>query len=159
MSLNAYQNTKNKTETPQQTEYRLFLEVTRALIDAKDCVKTDPKLHDALHWNRRMWSTFATDCAIEGNKLPKMLRAQIISLSIWVGKHSSKIIQENEDIQALIDVNKSVMEGLAMQERNAAAQRNQAQSTQNEAAQASNQPTNPAYSNSSASSTGTSIKV
>ncbi len=120
MTLNAYENARKTTESHQQTEYRLFVDVTRALMDAKDCVKTDPKLHDALHWNRRMWSTFATDCAIEGNKLPKMLRAQIISLSIWVGKHSSKIIRENEDIQALIDVNKSVMEGLAMQERNAA---------------------------------------
>lgn len=120
MSLNAYENAKKTTEIPQQTEYRLFVEVTRALMGAKGLAKTDPKLHDALHWNRRMWSTFATDCAIEGNKLPKMLRAQIISLSIWVGKHSSKIIRENEEIDALIDVNKSVMEGLAMQEQNAA---------------------------------------
>ena len=125
MSLNAYENARKTTESPQQTEYRLFVEVTKALMDVKDCLKTDPKLHDALHWNRRMWSTFATDCAVEGNKLPKMLRAQIISLSIWVGKHSSKIIRENEDIQALIDVNKSVMEGLAMQERNAAMQAEQ----------------------------------
>ncbi|MCC3860798.1 flagellar biosynthesis regulator FlaF [Pseudemcibacter aquimaris] len=122
MKSNPYQQSIQKTESPQQTEYRLFVEVTRALMDAKDLEKTDPKLHDALHWNRRMWSTFATDCAIEGNKLPKMLRAQIISLSIWVGKHSSKIIREDEDIQALIDVNKTVMEGLAMQERNAAGQ-------------------------------------
>lgn len=122
MKTNAYHNAQTKTESPQQTEYRLFVEVTRALMDAKGLAKTDKKLHDALHWNRRMWSTFATDCAVEGNKLPKMLRAQIISLSIWVGKHSSKIIREDEDIQALIDVNKSVMEGLAMQQRNAAAE-------------------------------------
>lgn len=131
MTLNAYENARKTTESPQQTEYRLFVEVTRALMEVRECVKTDPKLHDALHWNRRMWSTFATDCAIEGNNLPKMLRAQIISLSIWVGKHSSKIIREDEDIQALIDVNKSVMEGLAMQERNAsqAAEQNQEQNT------------------------------
>lgn len=123
MSLNAYQNASKSIETPQQTEYRLFVEVTRALIEAEGLAKTDVKLHDALHWNRRMWSTFATDCAIEGNNLPKMLRAQIISLSIWVGKHSSKVIHEGEDIQALIDINKSVMEGLALQERNAVQQK------------------------------------
>ena len=123
MSLNAYQNASKSIETPQQTEYRLFVDVTRSLIEAEGLAKTDVKLHDALHWNRRMWSTFATDCAVEGNNLPKTLRAQIISLSIWVGKHSSKVIHENEDIQALIDVNKSVMEGLALQERNAAQQK------------------------------------
>ncbi|HPF46344.1 MAG: flagellar biosynthesis regulator FlaF [Alphaproteobacteria bacterium] len=127
MSLNAYHNASKTTETPQQTEYRLFVEVTRALMEAKGLAKTDQKLHDALYWNRRMWSTFATDCAIEGNQLPKTLRAQIISLSIWVGKHSSKIIRENEDIQALIDVNRSVMEGLAMQEKNSAALQEQNQ--------------------------------
>ena len=127
MSLNAYQNTRKSVETPQQTEYRLFVEVTRSLMEAAGLAKTDVKLHDALHWNRRMWSTFATDCAVEGNNLPKTLRAQIISLSIWVGKHSSKVIRENEDIEALIDVNKSVMEGLAMQEKNAAQETTQSQ--------------------------------
>lgn len=151
MSLNAYQNASKTIETPQQTEYRLFVEVTRALMEAKGLAKTDQKLHEALHWNRRMWSTFATDCAIEGNKLPKTLRAQIISLSIWVGKHSSKIIRENEDIQALIDVNRSVMEGLAMQEKNAAAQQeqNQTHNTSQTAGYSSEQPGH----------SGTSIKV
>ena len=66
MSLNAYETARQSSEKPQQTEYRLFVEVTRALMDAKGLTKTDKKLHDALHWNRRMWSTFATDCAIEG---------------------------------------------------------------------------------------------
>lgn len=159
MSLNVYQDAQKKTETPQQTEYRLFVEVTRALIDAKDCVKTDIKLHDALHWNRRMWSTFATDCAIEGNQLPKMLRAQIISLSIWVGKHSSKIIREDEDIQALIDVNKSVMEGLALQEKNAAALREQSQQAPNQGYHSQEKTTNPQYPSQDRPSSGTSIKV
>lgn len=155
MKVNAYQNAQKKTETPQQTEYRLFVEVTRALIDAKDCAKTDAKLHDALHWNRRMWSTFATDCAIEGNNLPKMLRAQIISLSIWVGKHSSKVIREDEDIQALIDVNKSVMEGLALQEKNAALQNEQARASN----QTSPQTPNNKYPSQNRPASGTSIKV
>lgn len=151
MSLNAYENAKKTNEKPQQTEYRLFVEVTRSLMEAEGLAKTDIKLHDALHWNRRMWSTFATDCAIEGNKLPDVLRAQIISLSIWVGKHSSKIIHEDEDIQALIDVNKSVMEGLAMQERNAAAQNAQNQETYSAQNAESQTPQNP--------TSGTSIKV
>ncbi len=159
MSLNAYENARNNTEKPQQTEYRLFVEVTRSLMDAAGLAKTDIKLHDALHWNRRMWSTFATDCAVEGNQLPKVLRAQIISLSIWVGKYSSKIIHEGEDIQALIDVNKSVMEGLALQERNAAAAK--AQEAPQETPQ--NQAANPAYEQQNTApqrpTTRTSIKV
>lgn len=119
MSLKAYQKTQNANEKPQQTEYRLFTEVTRSLIEVKDLPKLDVKFHDALQWNRQMWSTLATDCAVEGNKLPDQLRAQIISISIWVGKYSSQVARGEEDIQALIDINKNVMEGLAMQFRNA----------------------------------------
>jgi len=122
MSLKAYQKTQKANEKPQQTEYRLFTEVTRALLDVKDLPKLDVKLHEALHWNRQMWSTLATDCAVEGNKLPDQLRAQIISISIWVGKYSSQVARGEEDIQALIDINKNVMEGLAMQARNAPAE-------------------------------------
>lgn len=119
MSLKAYQKTQNATEKPQQTEYRLFTEVTRSLIEVKDLPKLDVRLHEALHWNRQMWSTLATDCSVEGNKLPDQLRAQIISISIWVGRYSSQVARGEEDIQALIDINKNVMEGLAMQARNA----------------------------------------
>ena len=115
MSLETYQKTQTATETPRQTEYRLFAEVTRSLIDAKDCSKLDKKLHEALHWNRQLWSTLATDCAVEGNQLPAQLRAQIVSISIWVGKYSSQVAKGQESLEALIDINKNIMEGLAMQ--------------------------------------------
>ncbi|WP_138379950.1 flagellar biosynthesis regulator FlaF [Luteithermobacter gelatinilyticus] len=115
MSLKAYQTTQQASETASQTEYRLFADVTRALMEAKGLSKLDQKLHDALYWNRRVWSTLATDCALEGNQLPAQLRAQIISLSIFIGKYSSQVARGEQDIQTLIDINKNIMEGLAMQ--------------------------------------------
>ncbi len=118
MSLKAYQTTQKANESTSQTEYRLFAEVTRALMAARGLGKLDAKLHDALHWNRQLWSTLATDCAIEGNMLPKQLRASIISISIWVGKYSSQVARGREDMQALIDINKNIMEGLSAQARN-----------------------------------------
>jgi len=118
MTHKAYQTAQNSTETASQTEYRLFTEVTRALMDVKSAAPLDQKLHDALHWNRQMWSAYATDCAVEGNQLPKALRAQIISISIFVGKHSSLVARGQEDIQVLIDINRNIMEGLALQAEN-----------------------------------------
>ncbi len=118
MSLKAYQTTQKASESTSQTEYRLFADVTRALMGAKDLLKLDVKLHDALLWNRQLWSTLATDCAVEGNRLPKQLRASIISISIWVGRYSSQVARGEEDIQALIDINKNIMEGLSAQARN-----------------------------------------
>jgi len=114
MSLQAYQKAAARVETPRETEYRLFAQVTLALVDAS---KLDPKdfvgRAGALDWNRRMWSVLAADCGAEGNQLPPELRAGIISLSIWVSKYTSDVIRGDEDIQDLIDVNRMIMQGLS----------------------------------------------
>jgi flagellar protein FlaF len=103
-------------------EYRLFGQVTRALIEAS---KTDPNdlstRMDALDWNRRVWSAIAEDCASTENQLPQALRASFISLSIWVGKHTSAVIRREDDFEALIDVNRMIMQGLSGESSNAAA--------------------------------------
>jgi flagellar protein FlaF len=57
----------------------------------------------------------AGDCSANGNALPDQLRASIISISLWVGRYSSEVMQRNADIEPLIDVNRSVMQGLAGQ--------------------------------------------
>jgi flagellar protein FlaF len=68
---------------------------------------------DALDWNRRMWSALATDCSSSENGLPQSVRAQIISLSLWVNRHSSLVMRKEEDFEALIDVNRMIMQGLS----------------------------------------------
>ena len=116
MSLQAYQRAAEHAEGPKQTEYRLFGLVTRALMDAeqKDATDFSGRMR-ALHWNRRLWTTLATDCASPDNQLPMQLRANIISLSIWVDKHTSQVMQKQAAIQPLIDVNRIIMQGLSGQ--------------------------------------------
>ncbi len=115
MSYQAYQKAQTSAETPSQVEYRLFAQVTNALIEVKDQPVTNPKTIAALDWNRRMWSVFSSDCGTKGNSLPDQLRAGIVSLSIWVSKHSSLVMRGSERIDSLIDINKTIMEGLAEQ--------------------------------------------
>ncbi len=114
MSLKAYQTTAQRTENPRLTEYRLFGQVTRALLEVEklDRSKIVERM-EALDWNRRMWSTLAADCSIEGNGLPDIVRANIISLSIWVNKHTSQVMRNNEEIGPLIEINRIIMQGLA----------------------------------------------
>ncbi len=113
MSLQAYQQAATRAETPRETEYRLFAQVTLALMEAAKCDPADIRGRiDALDWNRRMWSTLGSACADSENKLPPELRASIISLSIWVGKHTSEVIRRKEEIQPLIDINRTIMQGL-----------------------------------------------
>lgn len=116
MSLQAYQRAAEQAEGPKQTEYRLFGLVTRALMDAaaKDESDFSGRIK-ALHWNRRLWTALAGDCANPSNALPNELRASIISLSIWVDKHTSSVMRREQPIQPLIDVNRIIMQGLGGQ--------------------------------------------
>ncbi len=114
MSLQAYQQTSVRAETNKDTEYRLFTQVTRALMDAALLPVDDlAGRMDALDWNRRMWTAFAIDCGDAENQLPVSLRAGIISLAIWVGKYTSDVLRNQEDIEDLININRMIMQGLA----------------------------------------------
>lgn len=115
MSYQVYQRAQTSNESPSQIEYRLFAQVTNALIDVKDKSIRDSETIAALDWNRRMWSVYSSDCGAKGNQLPDQLRAGIISLAIWVSKHTSLVMRGQESIDSLININKTVMEGLADQ--------------------------------------------
>ena len=106
MSLHSYTVAQNTTENP------LFAQVTRSLLE---CKGEDSKslLAKSIHWNRRLWLALQADCALENNLLPDETRAGIISLAIWVDKHSRKVLRGEAEIEPLIDVNRSIMEGLS----------------------------------------------
>lgn len=113
MSIQAYQKTANRTETPRQIEYRAFIEATRKLMEAATLPKFEVmRRMDALTFNRRLWSALALDCASEGNQLPDAIRAQVISLSIFIDKHSSAVMREGASIDVLVDINRQIMQGL-----------------------------------------------
>ncbi|MBI2261610.1 MAG: flagellar biosynthesis regulator FlaF [Caulobacterales bacterium] len=114
MSLQAYKTAATRAESPREMEYRLFGQVTRALMHASTVDAGDVATRiDALDWNRRLWSTLATDCSNPDNAMDKGLRAQIISISLFVSRHSSAVMRGEDTFEALIDINKMVMQGLA----------------------------------------------
>lgn len=122
MSLRAYQQTSARAETPRETEYRLFGQVTRALMEAAETDASNIAARiNALDWNRRLWTALANDCSLPGNQLPAELRANIISLSLWVSRHSSAIMRNEEEFRPLIDVNKAIMQGLRLKTEASAA--------------------------------------
>jgi len=114
MSIQAYQTAAQKTESPRQTEYRAFAVATRGLIDAATLPVTEiGRRGEALARNRRLWTLLASDCAAEGNTLPQSLRAQIISLSMFVDRHSSAVMRQGASWDVLIEINRTIMQGLA----------------------------------------------
>jgi flagellar protein FlaF len=114
MSIQAYQRASAQAESPREAEYRIFGLVTAGLINAQREGRGNlAGLAHAIDRNRRLWSILAQDCANPDNALSDEMRAQIISLSMWVSRYSSSVIQDGEEIEPLIDINRSMMQGLA----------------------------------------------
>ena len=112
MTIKAYQNTQLIAEDPRQTEYRLFGQVTGALITAQRSGTTGGPLAEAVDWNRKLWRTLAAECLDDRNQLPQGLRANIVSLSLWVTKYSKEVTRKGASLDPLIDVNRTIMQGL-----------------------------------------------
>jgi flagellar protein FlaF len=112
MTVKAYHNAQRVAEDPRSTEYRLFGKITGALIEAqKSRAKLGP-LVEVLDWNKQLWRTLANDCLDDRNRLPKDVRAQIVSLSLWVVKYSKTVAREGAPLDPLIQVNRTIMQGL-----------------------------------------------
>ncbi|MDB5421160.1 MAG: flagellar FlaF family protein [Brevundimonas sp.] len=114
MSLQAYQRAAQQAESPREAEYRLFGQVTRALMAASTVPDDDFLTRmDALDWNRRLWTALASDCSSSDNKMAAPVRAQIISLSLWVNRHTSAVMRREEEFEPLIEINRIIMQGLS----------------------------------------------
>jgi len=115
MSIKAYRSAQTRADTPAQVEYRLLAEVTRRLLSIDDV--TQPKAVETIHENITVWGTFAADLMLPENPLPDPLKAQLVSLFLWVQRHSRQVLRGQASVDALVEVNKSIMAGLAQQER------------------------------------------
>ena len=112
MSVLSYQRARQSAETPRETEWRLIAEITSEMAGAWEAGARGAALMPALHRNREMWSTFAAACGATGNALPPVLRAQIMSIALWVDRYTSEVVAGRETIDDLLGVNRDMLEGL-----------------------------------------------
>jgi len=113
MRYEAYKTANSATEKPIQTEYRLFAEITRELELAMSLTATANDQINAAFRNSQLWLTLRADLSSEHNHLAPQLKAGLISLAIWVEKHSLLAIHRKADLAPLIEVNKDIMQGLS----------------------------------------------
>jgi flagellar protein FlaF len=113
MSIKAYQRAATQADSPRDLEYRAFGQVTAGLVRLKGKGASASEKAELLDANRRLWNLLSADCSLPENRLSLELRAQIISLALWVARYSSQVLREDADIEPLIDVNRTMMEGLA----------------------------------------------
>lgn len=124
----AYQQSQNATQNPRDVEYRLLGQVTAAMIAAQKVwaesranVEYKKQVVDAALWNRNVWSAFRSDLLDEGNQLPTELKAQLISISLFIERETNEVMTNEADFEALIDINQQIIEGLRPHQGAAAA--------------------------------------
>lgn len=117
MNLNSQAQTAYAAAAPirsdRGSEYAIFAKITHRLNNLDESDKSGfPKLAAAVCDNQKLWGALRTDLMHEGNALPISLRAQLVSLSEFVRKHSLKILAGNGSIDPLIEINTAIMRGL-----------------------------------------------
>lgn len=123
MSIAAYKRTISDTESPRQIERRVLSQVTADLekyqqeFDAAE--RSADKLEllagglrDVLWQNERIWMAFKSDLAEQGNALGPDLRAALLSLAMWVERHTRDVMSGSRKVRPLIEVNRTIISGL-----------------------------------------------
>lgn len=95
------------------SEFQVFERVTRALQSTLGKPHTDSAVIEAINDNRRLWHALENDLAQDTNLLPEDLKAKLISVAIWVERHSQLAEAGKARLDALVTVNETIMKGLA----------------------------------------------
>lgn len=68
---------------------------------------------DALFYTRRLWTFFMESLADDANSLPASLRAELISIGIWIIKEVERLrYHEVESFDDLIEINGMIRDSL-----------------------------------------------
>jgi flagellar protein FlaF len=122
--LSAYSKSQSSAGNPRQTEARALTEAARRLATARERFDTDRSEYEqALRLNWRLWTIIQADVSSAENPLPPDLRANIISLSIFIDKQTLSALGEPNanKLGVLIDINRNIAAGLMTDPAQAAA--------------------------------------
>lgn len=112
----AYAKTAKETQSPRDLEASLLLKAAAKLQAVHESWK-DRKpqgLHDALLYNRRLWTVFIDAVLQEDNQLPVSVRKNITQLGMHVLEETFALMTNprREQLGAIIKVNRGIAAGL-----------------------------------------------
>jgi flagellar protein FlaF len=112
MSISAYRRRKEAEEMPRDMERRAFTTTIGKLLEGKE--KGGRFLIDACYLNQQLWTALMVDLALPQNALPEELKARLISIAIWVQRYTPAVMSGRASVDALIEVNRNILEGLSV---------------------------------------------
>lgn len=118
--FNVYQSATKEGMSQRELEASLL---TRAGLMLKNCQDNwgapdrDRRLEEAIRFNQKIWSFFQSELAMPDNPLPKNLREDIISLSLFLDKRLFEVLAypEPQKLTIAININLNLAAGLMKQ--------------------------------------------
>ncbi|MAF49840.1 MAG: flagellar protein FlaF [Rhodospirillaceae bacterium] len=112
--IQAYAQTQKSSMSPREVEAMAFTKAALMLEEAKSNVDDYDSYASALKFNQLLWTIIQADVVDKENKLPPQIKANILSLSIFVDKQTVKALADTKTrhINTLININKNLAEGL-----------------------------------------------
>ena len=94
--------------------------LTQSALKIRDCQQNwdmperIDRLFEALRINSFLWSIFQAEISADGNPLPKQLREDLLTLSLFVDKRTKEVMcfPEPDKLTALINLNLNIAAGL-----------------------------------------------
>jgi len=114
--LRAYQKTQQANLSGRDLEAMAFTRAALKLEDAKKLTDQPAEFGKALRFNHLLWTIIQADIVEPENQLPAEIKANIMSLSIFVDKQTAKALRTRDaaDLETLININKNLAAGLRM---------------------------------------------
>jgi flagellar biosynthesis activator protein FlaF len=104
-------------ETPQSARARERMALEHAITLLQSAAKQgnqSAEAIEALHFCSNLWVLLIEDLAHPENQLPVQLRANIISIGLWIMRETEEIRQgRSENFEGIIEVSRSLAEGLS----------------------------------------------
>lgn len=109
----AYRSSQRLGSSSRDTEARALLEAARNL-DAVVGSEDQDAYRAALRQNWRLWTIIQADVSGEDSPLPDEIRQNILSLSVFIDKHTVGALAEpsGRKLRVLIDINRHIAGGL-----------------------------------------------
>jgi flagellar protein FlaF len=115
--LAAYNTVQKITSSGREIEALVLTRAAQKLAEVKnnwDAPDRDAKLDEALRNNQMIWSIFQGELMKADNPLPKKLKQDILSLSLFIDKRSFEVMAQPapEKLDVIINLNLSLAAGL-----------------------------------------------
>ena len=110
----AYQQQQKQSLSPREVEAMAFTKAAVMLEEVKGATGNIEEFSRVLRFNHLLWTIMQADITEEENQLSPEIKANVMSLSIFVDKQTTKALRSDEakDLDVLININRNLAAGL-----------------------------------------------